>query len=832
MTTRVVVVLSAGCLSIPLSLGLQGAGTPRQNAASVPQTQTPGAIDQAPASRAILDKYCVGCHNERTHTAGMVLDKTVDVAHPEQRAEVWEKVIRKLRTGTMPPAGRPRPDAAGYDVVASWLETALDSAAARSPNPGRPALHRLNRVEYANAVRDLFGFDIDPTELLPPDNSGYGFDNIADVLSSSPALMERYMSASAKISQMALGHPSSSPVPATYAVRGDLDQDGGRVSEDLPFGSRGGIAVRYYFPDDGEYLIKFRLQENVQGQPRGLTGERFQLDVRLDGAKAKSFIVGGLKKQSDDEESGPPATPVAAGSREGALKRADDYLEFRTQVKAGSHLIGAYFVQPTSALVEDVIDPSMANYNIDTSGYPDFDRLSITGPLDLKQSDNSPSRNRILVCRPAKATDEPICARKIIATLARRAYRRPVTAADLEGPLDLYSEGARDGGFEAGIELAVRGILVDPQFLFRFEKQPAGAVPASLYRVSDLELASRLSFFLWSSIPDDELLTVAEKGKLRTPAVLEQQVRRMLADSRAHALTSNFAGQWLQTRNVTNLTPSTQLFVRFDDNLRQAFQRETELFFESIMREDRSVRDFLDADYTFVNERLARHYGIPDVYGDEFRRIQLPPDSVRRGLLGQGSILTGTSYGNRTSPVLRGKWILENVLGTPPPPPPPNVPALEAHDTDGKVLSMREQMAQHHANPVCASCHAQMEPFGLALENFDATGRWRNVDESGTVIDASAVLPSGDTFTGPRGLRQELQKKSDSFVTTFVQNLLTYALGRGLGYYDAPAVRHIKRDAADSNYRFASIVLGIVKSTPFQMSIAREGEIKAEVTRP
>jgi hypothetical protein len=778
----------------------------------------------------MLDKYCVGCHNERSRTAGMVLDKSVDVAHPEQRADVWEKVVRKLRTGTMPPAGRPRPDAAGYDVLASWLETALDSAAVRNPNPGRPTLHRLNRVEYADAVRDLFGFDIDATELLPPDNSGYGFDNISDVLSSSPALMERYMSASAKISQMALGHPSSSPVPDTYAVKGDLDQDGGRVSEDLPFGSRGGMAVRYYFPDDGEYLIKFRLQQNVQGQPRGLTGERFQLDVRIDGAKAKSFVVGGLKKQSDEEELDAPATPVAAGSREGALKRLDDYLEFRAQVKAGSHLIGAYFVQPTSALVEDVIDPSLANYNIDTSGYPGFDRLSITGPLVANQAENSPSRNRILICRPAKPTDEPICAKKIIATLARRAYRRPVTAADLEGPLDLYREGAREGGFEAGVELAVRGILVNPQFLFRFEKQPAAA-PASVYRVSDLELASRLSFFLWSSIPDDELLSVAEKGKLRTPAVLEQQVRRMLADSRAHALVSNFGGQWLQTRNVTNLTPSTQLFVRFDDNLRQAFQHETESFFESIMREDRSVRDFLDADFTFVNERLARHYGIPGVYGDEFRRVQLPSDSVRRGLLGQGSILTGTSYGNRTSPVLRGKWILENILGTPPPPPPPNVPPLEEHASARKVLSMRERMAEHHANPICASCHAQMEPFGLALENFDATGRWRSVDESGAPIDASAVLPSGDTFNGPTGLRQELQKKSDSFVTTFVQNLLTYALGRGLEYYDAPAVRQIKRDTADSNYRFASIVLAIVKSTPFQMSVARDRETKPEVTR-
>jgi hypothetical protein len=784
------------------------AGVVRQEAPSA-QVAAP-----TPPPRAVLDKYCITCHNQRMKTGGLALD-VLNLAQVSEHAETLEKIVRKLRTGAMPPVGRPRPDKALSDSVTSWIEAELDRAARERPNPGRSTLHRLNRVEYRNAIRDMLALEIDPAALLPADNAAYGFDNNADALSLSPVLTERYLGASARISEMALARVRGSSSPETFFVPTDRNQ-GSRFSEDLPWGSRGGMAIRYYFPVDGEYLFQLRLNESgAGGGIMGLTAEPHQLDVSLDRARVWTSTVGGPE--------------VAKDRGEDRTEKILQALQFRLPVKAGSHLIEVYFVQKTSAFLEDLFDPDLRRdpYRAG-NGEPGISSLTMTNPAtaDTAAMKDSPSRRRLLVCQPAalsnSGTDELSCAKKIIATLARRAYRRPVTDEDLQIPLARYRDGAKTGGFESGLELAVRSILVSPNFLFRFENQPETAAPNAPYRLSDLELASRLSFFLWSSIPDDELLNVAEKKTLRSPAVLGQQVKRMLADPRSEALVSDFAGQWLQTRNVSGFRPSPELLFHFDDNLRQAFERETELFFESIVRENRSVLELLDADYTFVNERLAKHYGIAGVYGERFRRVSLPPDSVRRGLLGQGSILTGTSRANRTSPVIRGKWILENILGTPPPPPPANVPELKEERDPAKILPMREQMKQHRANPVCASCHAQMDELGFALENFDAIGEWRDIDAAGSPIDATAKLPDGTTFTGPAALRKVLLNHSDDFLTTLTEKLLTYALGRGLEAFDAPAVRQIKREAARANYSLASLIQGIVTSTPFQMRMAHE----------
>ncbi|HJZ76628.1 MAG TPA: DUF1592 domain-containing protein [Vicinamibacterales bacterium] len=775
----------------------------------------PASTQSDPTPRAVFDKYCVTCHNTRIKTAGLALD-ALDVEQVGAHAEVWEKVVRKLRTGAMPPVGRPRPDKALSDSTAAWLEASLDRAALEHPNPGRPTLHRLNRAEYRNAIRDLFALEIDPASLLPADSAAYGFDNNADALSLSPVLAERYLGAAVRISQMALGRVRGSQSPETIFVPTDRNQ-GARWSEDLPWGSRGGLAIRYEFPVAGEYLFQLRLKESgADGGIMGLTAEPQQLDVSLDQARVWTTIVGG---------------PESAKLRgEERTKKALDALQFRAPVQAGSHLVEAYFVQKTSAVLEDLFDPYLRRdpYRAG-NGEPGISSLTITAPTASAATaiSDSPSRNRLLLCRPTSPADEATCARTIITNVARHAYRRHVTDEDLRIPMARYRDGVRDAGggpasFEYGLELALRSILVSPNFLFRFEGQPDTAAPGTAYRLTDAELASRLSFFLWSSIPDDELLSIVEKKTLHNPGVLEQQVKRMLADPRADALSSNFAGQWLHTRNVSGFRPSPELLFHFDDNLRQAFENETSLFFDSIVRGDRSVLDLLDADYTFLNERLARHYGIAGVYGERFRRVTLPPDSARRGLLGQGSILTDTSRANRTSPVIRGKWILENIFGTPPPSPPANVPELKDERDPAKVLPMREQMARHRANPVCASCHAQMDELGFALENFDAIGEWRDVDAAGTRIDPTAKLPDGTTFTGPVELRKVLLNHSDDFLTTLTEKLLTYALGRGLDAADAPAVRQIKRDAAPSNYRFASIVAGIVRSTPFQMRMAQE----------
>ena len=784
-------------------------------AAHAAQGRGPSPQPASPPPRAVFDKYCVTCHNTRIKTAGLALD-VLDLERVSEHADVWEKVVRKLRTGAMPPVGRPRPDKALSDSAASWLEASLDRAALEHPSPGRPTLHRLNRVEYRNAIRDMFALEIDPASLLPADSAAYGFDNNADALSLSPVLAERYLGAAVKISQMALGHVRGSQSPETVFVPTDRNQ-GTRVSEDLPWGSRGGLAIRFDFPVDGEYLFQLRLKESgADGGIMGLTAEPQQLDVSLDQARVWTTIVGGpdMAKERGDERT----------------KRVLEALQFRVPVKAGSHLVQTYFVQKTSAFVEDLFDPYLRRdpYRAG-NGEPGISSLTITGPTasDATATPDSPSRRRLLVCRPTSPADETRCAKNIIANAARRAYRRHVTDEDLKIPMARYRDGVREAGsgpthFEYGLELALRSILVSPNFLFRFEGQPETATPDMPYRITDVELASRLSFFLWSSIPDDELLSVAEKKTLHNPAVLEHQVTRMLADPLSDALASNFAGQWLHIRNVSGFRPSPELLFHFDDNLRQAFESETLLFFGSIVRENRSVLDLLDADYTFLNERLARHYGIAGVYGERFRRVSLPPDSVRRGLLGQGSILTDTSRANRTSPVIRGKWILENIFGTPPPAPPANVPELKEERNPAKVLPMREQMAQHRANPVCASCHAQMDELGFALENFDAIGEWRDVDAAGARIDPTAKLPDGTTFTGPVELRKVLLTHADDFLTTLTENLLTYALGRGLDAADAPAVRQIKRDAAPTNYRFASLVQAIVRSTPFQMWMAQQ----------
>ena len=780
--------------------------------------QTPSASRASPSHGVVLDRYCVTCHNDRLRTAGVVL-AGLDLANVAADAELWERVVRKLRTREMPPAGRSRPDDSTYDALTLQLTTALDRAAVAAPDPGRGALHRLNRTEYANVIRDLFALEIDVSRLLPPDDSSYGFDNVADVLRISPLLMEQYLSAARKVSRAAVGSAAIRAVTETYDTADDLTQD--YHLDGLPFGTRGGKAVRHYFPLDADYEFRGFLKRTQQSGIRGLA-EPHDIEVVVDGRRVALFNVGGpdLYKQI-----GSIATVV------GVTKAfsADEVLRVRVPVTAGYHSVAVTFVERPRALVQDLQRPFLSSYRADPqAGLPHIDRITVSGPYDPTGPGDTPSRRRIFECRSDDAGEEADCAKAIISTVARRAYRRPVTDTDIEMLLPFYTAGHEQGGFEVGIETVLRRILVDPEFIFRAEYDPAGVAPDTPYPVSDLELASRLSFFLWSTVPDDELLEVAAKGTLREPRVLERQTRRMLDDPRSAALVDNFAGQWLHLRNVSSLEPTPSEFPDFDDNLRQAFRRETELFVDSIIREDRSVIDLLDADYTFLNERLARHYGIPNVYGDRFRRVPVT-DERRRGLLGHGSVLTVTSYPNRTSPVLRGKWILENILGSPPPPPPPDVPDLEENEP-GEVLAMRERMEQHRANPVCASCHARMDPFGLAMENFDATGRWR-VSEGTTVIDASATAQDGTPFEGPAGVRALLLNRPEEFATTVTSKLLTYALGRGLEHYDEPAIRAILRESEDSEYAFSSLLTGIIRSVPFQMRRSAPASVTATASR-
>ena len=771
--------------------------------------------------RALLDQYCVTCHNETLKTADLMLDK-MDIGDVSEGAAEWEKVVRKIRTRQMPPPGMPRPGNAAYDSLSEYLEAELDRSAATDPNPGRPVIRRLNRTEYAYAIRDLIALEVDSDALLPSDESAHGFDNVGDALSVSPLLLERYLAAARKISRLAIGDSTIRPIFETYDVPSYLMQEQ-RTSEDLPFGSRGGVAIRHYFPLDGEYTIQIGLQRNARDYIRGL-GEPHQLDVRLDGARIKMFTVGGDNKgQSSGIFSS--ATQGDPEQEEYERNTAEAGLELRLPVKAGARVLGVTFLEK-APLPEGPLQPRLTQIEFAPfkGGIPAIGSVTIGGPYNAKGAGDTPSRHKIFVCHPAGNStnmDEAACAKKILSTLARRAYRRPVTGKDVQTLLRFYEAGRSESGFVAGIGMALERMLISPEFLFRIERDPEGVAANTAYPVNDLELASRLSFFLWSSLPDDELLELAERGRLKDPVVLEQQVQRMLADGRAKALVSNFAGLWLQVRNLRSVSPDPEAFPYFDEELREAFQQETELFLESMLREDRSVLDLLNADYTFLNERLARHYQIPNVYGSHFRRVTLAGENEnRRGLLGQGSILTVTSYANRTSLVLRGKWVMNNILGTPPPPPPPDVPFLKEQSKDGKILSLRERMEQHRTNPSCASCHVVMDPLGFALENFDGIGHWRT-DDGDSPVDSSGMLPDGSRFEGPKGLRKVLLDKEEQFVHTVTEKLLTYALGRGLEYYDAPAIRKIMREAAPNDYRWSALVRGIVRSTAFQMRRSR-----------
>jgi mono/diheme cytochrome c family protein len=774
--------------------------------------------DAAVSQGAVLNKYCVGCHNQRLRTAGLALD-TLSTSDVGPSAEVWEKVVRKLRMGAMPPPGAPRPDKPAGDALVSGLEAALDEAAARNPNPGRTdTLHRLNRTEYQNAIRDLLALDVDTASLLPADDAD-GFDNMASLLSISPSLLERYMSAARKLSRLAIGLPPPGPETDTYAVK-DLATQEDHASDDLPFGTRGGLAIRHYFPVDGEYQLKIRLRRQIYDYVTGLDRPE-QLEIRIDGERVRSFATGGEDHGRTAPQSFGGDVPGSPEWEKYALS-ADEGLVVRLPVTAGPRVVGVSFVGRFTE-PEGVVQPHerYGEFSRDETRDQGVDSVAISGPYRIAGPGDTPSRRRILLCRPAGGNDEDMCARRILSTLAHRAYRRPVTEPELQTLLGFFKAGRREGAFDAGLQFAVERILADPSFLFRVEQDAANVAPGAVYRIGDLELASRLSFFLWSSLPDDELLSVAERGILKDPAVLEGQVRRMLADRRAAALVDNFAGQWLLLRNLRNLKPTPDVFPDFDESLRESFQRETELFLSSQLHEDRSVVELLSANYTFVNERLARHYEIPNIYGRNFRRVTFSGDVPRGGLLGQGSLLAVTSYPNRTSPVLRGKWVLDSLLGMPPPAPPPDVPNLKERGDDGKPASVRARLEAHRKNASCAACHAPMDPLGFALENFDAIGKWRTTNEAGTPIDASAAFLGGATFEGPAGLRAFLLSHRDQFVGTVTEKLLTYALGRSVQYFDLPAIRKIRRESASNDYRWSSIISGIVKSAPFQMRMSR-----------
>lgn len=784
------------------------------------------------SNRALLDQYCVICHNQavvnslatsneglqttQLRNLGLTLD-TEDVSDLAANPEVWEKVIKKLRVGVMPPPNYPRPDKVRYDGFRTWLEDELDSIAANRANPGRTqAFHRLNQTEYRNSIRDLLDLNIDVSDLIPADAPDqYGFDNNAEVLALSPLSVERYVNAAHKIAELAIGAPPRGASITTYDVPLNLIQDD-RLSEDLPFGSRGGTAIEHLFPIDGEYRITLNLQTNYVDFVRGFDDAN-EVELSLDGEHLQTYAFGG-------DAPGIPAPYSYAGNIRGSddweefmMAFADEGFELVLPVKAGPRVIGATFPREMWE-AEGVQQPRLFGYQLAVTELPDgnpgIGSVEIEGPLSIDGSGITPSRQQIFSCEPISADQEPACARQILSSLARRAYRRAVTENDVQGLMEFYKQGQLEGGFETGIQFALERLLVSPDFLFRIEQDPRNAEPDSMYPVTDTELASRLSFFLWSSLPDDELLDLVERGELRDPGVLETQVKRMMSDSRSSGFIENFVGQWLYLRNLDGIYPDPAAFPEFDENLREAFQRETELFIDDQIRSDRSLRELLSADYTYVNERLAEHYGIPKIYGNRYRKVMLE-GAERGGLFGHGSLMMVTSYPNRTSPVLRGKFVLENLLGGPPPEPPPNVPALETSN-DGKQLTMREAMAMHRENPACRVCHAAMDPIGFSLENYDAVGKWRT-QFAGQAIDASGLLPDGNTFDGPDGLRGLLLERPDDFVGTITEKLMRFALGRSLEYYDMPEVRGIVRAAREDDYRWSSVILGVIKSAPFQM---------------
>jgi len=779
------------------------------------RAQTPvAAAAQSPAAqssqRQFLDRYCSTCHNDRLKIGDLSLER-IDVSKPDAQPEIWEKVVRKLRTGMMPPPNMLQPPKADRVAMATWLETSLDTASVAKPNPGRTeTLRRLNRTEYQNAIRDLLALDIDAASLLPADESGHGFDNVI-VGDLSPTLLNRYISAAQKISSLVVGRSQPSVQNDIIRLPADLSQE--EQMPGLPIGTRGGAAIAYTFPQDGEYDIQIWLMRDLAGSVGGLREPRpHELLVLVDRERVGTFTI---KR---------PATPDDDTT-------LDKNLKMRIPVHAGPHDLGVTFAKEGSSLIETARQPTQSRFNErrHPRTSPAISQVSVTGPYGAKgaakpQGEDTPSRRRLFVCRPTgqDKEQEEKCAREILSTLVRRAYRRPITKAEVDEPMGFYREGRAEGGFDAGIERALSAVLINPDFLFRVESDPKDlkrAAANSVYRISDLELASRLSFFLWSSVPDDELLDTAIRGKLSQPGEIEKQARRMLADKRSFNLATNFAGQWLRLRNVEAITPNAAIYRDFDDNLRQSFRQETELFFDSVLREDRSVLSFIKADYTFLNERLAKHYGIPNVYGTRFRRVTLAPESHRGGLLRQGSVLSVTSYATRTSPVLRGVFVLKNVFGAPPPPPPPNVPALDESNVAAN-LPMRERMAAHRSNPACASCHRTIDPVGFALENFNAVGQWREAEADGQPVDPVGALPGTGEFRGIDGLEDALLNRPELFAGTLTEQLLTFALGRGVEYYDAAAVRKIVRDAEKDGYRFSSLILGIVKSVPFQMRSA------------
>ena len=785
--------------AVGLALPSIGAGTASAEAARA--AEAPQQAAEAP-SRALFDRYCVTCHNERLLTGGLSL-VDVDLGDIHGNAEVLEKVVHKLRSGQMPPEGRPRPDAEAIDAFAGALETELDRAAAEDPNPGRVASRRLNRIEYVNAIYDLLALEVDGEALLPSDMAGFGFDNNAEVLSITPALMSRYIAAATKISRAAIGSPDNRPVMQVYKV--GYDRRDARAGEDVPFATHGGLAVRHNFPLDGDYTFAIRLKRNETIETiDGIGEDAHQIELRVDHALIQRFDIGGEYPGPDPGQLiAVPEDDVEGQRLHEYRMTADHALEITVPLDAGTRLVSVTFTDSAPS-------PSVS------TDMPGIDTVFISGPFNGRVPESTPMRDRIFVCRPDGATSaaEEACAREIIGSLARRAYRRPVTATDVDPLMVVYREGRADRDFESGVERALEALLAMPNFLFRLERQPVDTRPGDIYGLSDLELASRLSFFLWKSIPDDELIDVAAAGELNDPETLRAQVRRMLADPRATRFMDDFVGQWLQVRNIHSQDPDGALFAGFNDSLRNAMVQETELFFRSQVREDQPIPELLVADYTFLNEDLARHYGIDDIYGSRFRRVTWEDDR-RHGLLGHASLLTVTSYANRTSVVLRGLWVLENLLGSPPPPPPPNVPPLAENDR-ANPTSLRERMEQHRASPVCASCHRRMDPLGFAMENFDAIGRWRETD-GGAEINSTITL-SGRTIDSPRALREALLVEGhNEFIRTVTEKLLTYALGRGVGHHDAPTIRRIVHDIADDDFRWSALVQAVVESQQFRM---------------
>jgi mono/diheme cytochrome c family protein len=851
MRNRSILFRGLKCLTGALALITFGAGIP---AAQAPAT--PGPANAADRERAFLKQYCVSCHNAKLRTGGLALD-TLNVEDIPHSGETLEKVVRKVWGGSMPPAQAPHPDKQTVSSFLADLEGSLDRASAAHVNPGQPTmLHRMNRTEYLNAVHDLFDLELtkDDAALLPADDLSYGFDNNGDVLGMPPLLLERYLSIARRVSVSALGPAPGTEAPVNvYTQTVEYGPSQSKWSEGMPPGTRGGLAFDYHFPADGEYSIRVRLQRRggrIAGFPNlnqavpDDTPQRQRMVVGLDGKTIGLFLIGVdqtvVEKVPESEEglADLPEPPLKELTRAEITNRGfigDDNLEIKLAAKAGNRHLTAAFLARYVPVPAQLRDPLAAGQGADARPMGIYS-ITVTGPFHSKGPGNTSSRQRILVCNPATPAEEAPCVRRILTTLAHKAYRHPPTPAEMQELMTAYERGRKGGGFEAGLGPAIRRMLMDPAFLFRIELDPPNAAPGRPYRISDLELATRLSFFLWSSLPDEELLKVAESGQLKDSAVLEREVRRMLADRRARSLVTNFASEWLGLRVVAGVQPDPVIFSDFD-GLKEAFQKETELLLSEVLLSDRSVMELLNGNYTYVNERLAKHYGIPNIYGDRFRRVTIT-DGIRGGLLGQGGILTATSYPNRTSPVLRGKWVLDNLLGSPPPPPPPNVPPFPEADGNARVLSVRERLAEHRKNAVCASCHVRMDPLGLALENFDATGKWRSGEPAAlgdlTVqpIDASGQLTDGTKFEGVTGLRRVLQDHSEEFVYTMTERLLTYGLGRGTEWFDQPAIRAAVRAAKADDYRFSALVLNLVKSPPFRMRMALDAESGRAAVHP